>query len=149
MLSVLAQPHVFPSTSDNGKHRLELNEPGNLEDAVASFTNMIVGSGHAVVRLYCSVPTWSSATDTCLDLHDLHELKSKALLCVHDSLQSLRSSGVSASYSLAPLSSSLSVVSQRPISLELLKKAQISSGQLKRGKTVVVNIDGAPCLVLA
>jgi hypothetical protein len=105
-------------------------------------------SGNSAVRLHGTVPTWSSSSDICmfpllfnfmpliqksgLDLHDLHELRSRFLLFIHDLLQSLRSSGVRpsrsknlfemylpcrqvvASYSLAPSSSSLCLVCALP-----------------------------------
>jgi hypothetical protein len=77
---------------------------------------LVLQSGKSAVRLYCTVPTWSSSSDICmfpwpsvnyvspipksgLDLHDLHELRSRFLLFIHDLLQSLRSSGVRLSIS--------------------------------------------------
>ena len=74
--------------------------------------SLAVDSGKATIRLRCTIPTWSSATDTCslmhhgfavfywckdspgVDLYDLHELKSRALDLIHELLLSLRSSGV-------------------------------------------------------
>ncbi|KAJ6519817.1 hypothetical protein C8R45DRAFT_36701 [Mycena sanguinolenta] len=46
------------------------------------------------LRLYCTVPTWSPSSDICLDLHDLHSLRTKFLLLIHDLVRALRSSGV-------------------------------------------------------
>ena len=94
-----------------------------------------------------------------LDLHDHQELRSKFLLFIHDLLQSLRSSGVSffsyaslpqyfgshdmclfcircnqisASYSLAPSSSSLCLVCLKPINVDVLQQIQDSRENLKR-----------------
>jgi len=145
MLSVYSQAPAY-SVAQSSQCYVQL---GNMNDAVSSFTNMTILSGKAAVRLYCTIPTWSSATDTCVDLHDLHELKSRALVLIHELTQSLRASGVTASYSLAPSNLSLCVVSQQPANLDVLEKARQCSTELERGKLALITIDENPCLVLA
>lgn len=63
------------------------------------------------MRLHCAVPTWAPASDSCMlphctsaprahttrtgvDLHDLHDLRARFLVIVHDLVTSLRSRGV-------------------------------------------------------
>ncbi|KAI0308205.1 hypothetical protein B0F90DRAFT_1621768, partial [Multifurca ochricompacta] len=58
----------------------------------------------------CTVPTWSSSSDICIDLHDLHDLRSRSLHFIHDLVNSLRESGVRASYTLAPSNSPLCLI---------------------------------------
>ncbi|OAX30793.1 hypothetical protein K503DRAFT_166743 [Rhizopogon vinicolor AM-OR11-026] len=43
---------------------------------------LVSQAGHSV-HLHCSVPMWSSPSDTCLDLHNLHDLRSRILLFIH------------------------------------------------------------------
>ncbi|KAF5390272.1 hypothetical protein D9757_002937 [Collybiopsis confluens] len=81
-----------------------------LEDAVQTFTKVVVQSGSAAVRLHCSIPTWSPESNLCLDLHDLNHLRAKSLILIHDLVESLRSSGIFATYALAPAHSPLCLV---------------------------------------
>ncbi|CAA7265802.1 unnamed protein product [Cyclocybe aegerita] len=147
MLSIYPQPTALPS-KDTSHLQLEVNELGNLNDAVQSFTTRTVHTGTSAVRLHCTIPTWSASTDTCLDLHDLQEVKARFLHFIHDLLQSLRSAGVSASYSLAPSSSPLCLVSQRPIDTEVLQKVGQCSNQFKRKQVTLIDLEDAPCLVI-
>ncbi|KAJ6509534.1 hypothetical protein C8R47DRAFT_30599 [Mycena vitilis] len=78
-------------------------ELGPSSDAVEPFKQLILQSHIADLRLYCTVPTGS---DNCLDLHDLHQLRSKFLVFIHNLVQTLRSSGMTVSYVLVPSSSS-------------------------------------------
>ncbi|KDR84989.1 hypothetical protein GALMADRAFT_233523 [Galerina marginata CBS 339.88] len=128
---------------------MQLSELGNLGDAIRSFTDLTVNSGTTSVRLHCTIPTWSSSTDTCLDLHDLHDLRSRFLLFIHDLLQSLRSSGISASYSLAPSSSSLCLICQKPIdTASVVDKLYETNNKLKRDQAALVDLNGVPCLII-
>ncbi|KAJ3865473.1 hypothetical protein EV359DRAFT_80452 [Lentinula novae-zelandiae] len=81
-----------------------------LEDAVQAFTQVLVQSGRSTVRLHCSIPTWSAESNLCLDLHDLNHLRSKSLMLIHDLVNSLRSSGIFATYYLAPAHSPMCLV---------------------------------------
>ncbi|KAG2044858.1 hypothetical protein BDR03DRAFT_9998 [Suillus americanus] len=92
MVSVV--PRSFSMPSPSAKQELQLNELGSLTDAVEPFARLLSQTGRSV-RLHCSVPMWSYPSDTCLDLHDLHDLRSRILLFVHDLLESLRSAGCS------------------------------------------------------
>ncbi|KAH9486935.1 hypothetical protein JR316_0001001 [Psilocybe cubensis] len=143
---------LYPQTSPLSlpqQERPQISELGSLREAISSFTKLTADSGTSFVRLYCTVPTFSYSTDTCLDLHDLNELRSRFLPFVHDLLQSLRSSGISATYSLAPSNSSLCLVSQKPINTPaLLDKLDESSRRLKREQVALVDLDGVSCLII-
>ncbi|KAF8168099.1 hypothetical protein B0H34DRAFT_684208 [Crassisporium funariophilum] len=156
MLSVYSQPPSL-SSKDIFDQRVQFNELGNMHDAIDSFTKLIVRSGKVAIRLHCTVPTWSCSTETCLDLHDLHELRSRFLLFIHELLQSLRSSGISASYSLAPSSSSLCLVCALPpkadakntsIDIDILQKDPHFNHKLKREQVVLVDLKDGPCLII-
>ncbi|TFK41158.1 hypothetical protein BDQ12DRAFT_427511 [Crucibulum laeve] len=153
MISLLPNSALVGS---NEQPKLHLNELGTLRDAVEPFTKLllILRSGRPSIRLHCTIPTWSSSTDTCLDLHDLNDLRSRFLLFIHDILQSLRSSGILATYSLSPSSSSLSLVCAlppeagacqiKPSDVEALQNARTN----KRENVALVNLDFGPCLVI-
>jgi len=147
MLSLYSQPTpLSPVTSPES--RIQLSELSNVQDAVVSFTNLTVRSGITSIRLHCKIPTWSPSTDTCLDLHDLNELRSRFLLFIHDLLKSLRSSGVSASYSLAPSNTSLCLVCPKPVDIRVLPKLDQFNTRLKREQVALVNLDDSPCLII-
>ncbi|KAF8640334.1 hypothetical protein AX17_000006 [Amanita inopinata Kibby_2008] len=152
MISVLSHSSLPPL--DDRPAKLHFNELGTLGNAVDSFTKMLSRSGKTAVRLHCTVPTWSPSYDTCLDLHDLNELRSRALLFVHDLLQSLRAADIIASYSLTPSNLPVCLVWALPPDLsasqlqfdanELLKYVQAS----KRDNVFVADSKNTPCLVI-
>lgn len=109
MISLLPQaPHL---AKDGHQDTLQMNELGNVRDALKPTTELLSRSVHAQsVRLYCTVPTWAPSSDLCIDLHDLHDLRSRSLLFIHDLVESLRASGVPASYTLAPSNSPVCLV---------------------------------------
>ncbi|KIK93737.1 hypothetical protein PAXRUDRAFT_828651 [Paxillus rubicundulus Ve08.2h10] len=133
---------------------LHLNELGNLTDAVEPFAKLVGRSGCSV-RLHCSVPMWCPSSDTCYDLHDLHDLRSRSLLFIHDLLESLRSDGISASYRLAPSNSSscficalpteLSVPKLRTTMVEILQNIKINS----REKVFLADLEYGPALIIS
>ncbi|RDB28886.1 hypothetical protein Hypma_015522 [Hypsizygus marmoreus] len=153
MVSVISKPVSLMST-DNVQPKIKLDELGNLCDSIEPFTQLILQSGKSAVRLHCTVPTWSPASDICLDLHDLNELRSRSLLFIHDLLQSLRSSGVSASYCLAPSNSPLCLICAQPpgagnaqitsTASDLLKNAPLK----KRKHVLLADLESGPCLVI-
>jgi len=151
MLSVISS---LPAASTCHPAVQKLGDLYDSVDSVQSFTKLVLQSGKSAVRLYCTVPTWSSSSDTCLDLHDLHELQSRFLLLIHDLLQSLRSSGVVASYSLAPSNSPLCLVCALPpgsgtsqvtaSAVSMLKNTDTK----KRGNVLLGQLEHGPCLVI-
>ncbi|KAI0932191.1 hypothetical protein AcW2_000883 [Taiwanofungus camphoratus] len=95
MMSVIAQPAHIPLHVENHQPKdVELNELGNLQDALEPFAQLIRRSGRSV-RLHCTIPTVCSSSNACKDLHDLHDLRSRSLVFVHNLVESLRASGVS------------------------------------------------------
>ncbi|KAF9481433.1 hypothetical protein BDN70DRAFT_876417 [Pholiota conissans] len=147
MLLIYPPATVLPQ-KDTSEDQVQLRELGKAEDAVVSFTNLLVKTGTTSIRLHCTVPTWSSSTDTCLDLYDLHQLKSRFLLFVHDLLQSLRAAGISASYSLSPSSSSLCLICQKPVSIDIFQQLQESSDKFKREQVTLIEAESGPCLII-
>ncbi|KAG2366524.1 hypothetical protein BDR07DRAFT_1352277 [Suillus spraguei] len=164
----------MPSPSAN--QELQLNELGSLTDAVEPFARyypfdiilfwpfmrtinatlprLLSQTGRSV-RLHCSIPMWSSPSDICLDLHDLHDLRSRILLFVHDLLESLRSAGIPASYRLAPSNSSLCFICALPTELsapkvrsaavEILQNANIHA----REKVLLADLECGPALIIS
>ncbi|KAF8216244.1 hypothetical protein K438DRAFT_1705306 [Mycena galopus ATCC 62051] len=106
----LVAPRPLPSESTLDKpvdvRSVNFTELGPPSDAVEPFKQLILRSHTSDLRLSCTVPTWSPSSDNCLDLHDLHQLRTKFLVFIHDLVQALRSSGIAASYVLVPSSSS-------------------------------------------
>ncbi|TFK99660.1 hypothetical protein BDV98DRAFT_570653 [Pterulicium gracile] len=154
MTSIMTAAHspiTFNDAAGND-HTLNLNELNDLHAAVEPFTSSIIRSGQSSVHLYCKVPTWSHS-DTCMDLHDLHELRSRLLLFIPSLLRSLRSSGVKASYSLAPSDTSLCVVCAFPPQLSSQAKAAAAvvlqeQKCSKREKAILVDMDQGPALII-
>ncbi|OAX42968.1 hypothetical protein K503DRAFT_847479 [Rhizopogon vinicolor AM-OR11-026] len=152
MVSVIPRSFSMPSSSD--KQELQLNEFGSLADAMEPFARLVSQTGCSV-RLHCSVPMWSSPSDTCLDLHDLHDLRSRILLFIHDLLESLKAAGIPASYRLAPSNSSLCFICALPTefsapkvrsaAVEILQNAKINS----REKVLLADLECGPALIIS
>ncbi|KAG1769220.1 hypothetical protein CY34DRAFT_798883 [Suillus luteus UH-Slu-Lm8-n1] len=152
MVSVV--PRSFSMPSPSAKQELQLNELGSLTDAVEPFARLLSQTGRSV-RLHCSVPMWSSPSDICLDLHDLHDLRSRILLFIHNLLESLRSAGIPASYRLAPSNSSLCFICALPTELsapkvrsaavEILQNANIHA----REKVLLADLECGPALIIS
>jgi len=152
MLTVLPQTSRL-NLDDAKPAALQWNELGSLQDALEPFKKSILRSGNAAVHLHCKVPTWCQS-DTCLDLHDLHELRSRLLLFIPSLISSLRLSGVSATYSLVPSDTSLCVVCAYPPGLcspktkaatdEYLRDTKLS----KRKNAVLADLKHGPALIL-
>ncbi|ETW87209.1 hypothetical protein HETIRDRAFT_166745 [Heterobasidion irregulare TC 32-1] len=93
MISLL--PQATHLAQDGHQDTLQMNELGNVRDALKPTTELLSRSVHdQSVRLYCTVPTWAPSSDLCIDLHDLHDLRSRSLLFIHNLVESLRASGV-------------------------------------------------------
>ncbi|KAJ6575113.1 hypothetical protein B0H19DRAFT_1127217 [Mycena capillaripes] len=123
-------------------------ELGPPSDAVEPFKQLVLRSHTSDLRLYCTVPTWSSSSDHCLDLHDLHQLRSKFLVFIHDLVQALRSSGISASYVLVPSSSSRCILcaggcTDLASAVDVLQKTPLEN----RGNVLLVDL-GCPCVIV-
>ncbi|KZT44373.1 hypothetical protein SISSUDRAFT_1123910 [Sistotremastrum suecicum HHB10207 ss-3] len=71
------------------------------ETWLSSAFRTVVKSG-STVRVLCTVPTWTPSSPTFTDLHDLHNLRSRSLVFIHELLSALRAAGIQASYILAP-----------------------------------------------
>ncbi|KAJ3535469.1 hypothetical protein NM688_g6969 [Phlebia brevispora] len=120
MLSV--QPAVIPQRAripllvdeqkPSVKH-VELNELGDLQDAVEPFAKLISRSGRSV-RLYCTVPTTIPSSDFFVDAQDMQDLRTRSLVFVHNLVEALRAQGIPASYRLQPSSCPLCVVCALP-----------------------------------
>ncbi|KAI0936358.1 hypothetical protein AcW1_000622 [Taiwanofungus camphoratus] len=121
MMSVIAQPAHIPLHVENHQPKdVELNELGNLQDALEPFAQLIRRSGRSV-RLHCTIPTVCSSSNACKDLHDLHDLRSRSLVFVHNLVESLRASGVPASYRLQLSNCPLCLVCALPPGLDPTK----------------------------
>ncbi|EPQ60639.1 hypothetical protein GLOTRDRAFT_135289 [Gloeophyllum trabeum ATCC 11539] len=139
---------------DDHDASVELNELGTVDDALEFLSKMVSSSGGGSVRLHCTVPTWCSPSDTCLDLHDLHDLRSRALLFIHNLTESLRSSGIPASYRLAPCNSNLCLVCPISSKYDLNKvktdafRAVQHAGHLEREKVLLADLEHGPALII-
>ncbi|THH21553.1 hypothetical protein EW146_g13 [Bondarzewia mesenterica] len=128
---------------------------GNVHDALKPITELLSRSFHdQAIRLYCTVPTWAPSSDICIDLHDLHDLRSRSLLFIHELVESLRASGVSASYTLAPSNSSLCLVCASHSVLnksrveECAREAFEKTKPCAREKVHLVQLKDGPALVI-
>ncbi|KAH9937705.1 uncharacterized protein B0H18DRAFT_971884 [Fomitopsis serialis] len=126
MMSVMPQPAHQPALSspdhlplhvDNHEPQdVELNELGDLQDALEPFAQLIRKSGHSV-RLHCTIPT-ACPSSSCYDLYDLHDLRTRSLLFVHNLVETLRASGIPASYRLQPSNCHLCLICALPTGLD-------------------------------
>ncbi|KAI0073134.1 hypothetical protein K474DRAFT_263355 [Panus rudis PR-1116 ss-1] len=122
MLSVMPQPALLPLhiETDHQPQDVELNELGNLQDALEPFAKLIRQSGSSV-RLHCSIPTVCPSTGVYVDLYDLNALRTRSLVFVHNLVESLRDSGIAASYRLQPSSCPLCLICALPPDLDANK----------------------------
>ncbi|KAH9944372.1 uncharacterized protein BXZ73DRAFT_73902 [Epithele typhae] len=103
--------------TDRPTKDVTFNELGNLDEAMAPFTQLIKKTAHSV-RLHCTIPTGCPSSSTCADLHDLHDLRTRSLLFVHNLVESLRAAGVHASYRLQPANCAMCLVCALPSGLD-------------------------------
>ncbi|CDO71577.1 hypothetical protein BN946_scf184911.g47 [Trametes cinnabarina] len=107
--------------ADRPTQAVEFNELGNLDDAVEPFAKLIRKSGRSV-RLHCTIPTGCPPSSAAYaDLHDLHDLRSRSLVFVHNLVESLRASGIAASYRLQPASCPMCLICALPSGLDVTK----------------------------
>ncbi|KAI8995641.1 hypothetical protein BD414DRAFT_247634 [Trametes punicea] len=99
---------------------VEFNELGNLNEAVEPFAQLIRKSARSV-RLHCTIPTGCPSSATCADLHDLHDLRARSLMFVHNLVETLRASGIAASYRLQPASCPMCLICALPSGLDASK----------------------------
>lgn len=154
MITVLPQSYTEGAASATANQELQLNELDKLTDAVEPFARLASRSSCSV-RLHCSVPMWSAPSDTCYDLHELQDLRSRTLVFIHDLLESLRSNGISASYKLAPsnsplcficaLPTELSVPKVRSATVEILQNARVNARQ----KVLLADLEHGPALIIS
>ncbi|KIY71622.1 hypothetical protein CYLTODRAFT_418689 [Cylindrobasidium torrendii FP15055 ss-10] len=156
MVSVLPRTSVIPTQDlDSAQLHCPFNELGNnLTDAVEPFTRAIQKSGLASVKLYCAVPTWAPPNDPCFDLHDLHELRGRCILFLHEMLQSLRLSGMQVTYNLVPCEYALCLISAsapdvagsqvKSCALDLLRDSQ----SIKRENIILAQLSSYPSLII-
>ncbi|KAJ7254113.1 hypothetical protein B0H12DRAFT_1184373 [Mycena haematopus] len=147
----LVAPRPLPSLLDKPVDVRAVNfiELGPPCDAIEPFKQLILRSHTSDLRLYCTVPTWSPSSDNCLDLHDLHSLRTKFLLFIHDLVRALQSSGVAASYVLVPSSSSRCILcagtcADLASAIDILKKTSLPDTR----QNVLLADLGCPCLVV-
>ncbi|KAF7347834.1 putative poxc laccase transcription factor [Mycena venus] len=87
-------PSLSKPVDDPPVNFIEAGPSNSCQSMSDPFTaGLILRTHSSDLRLYCTVPTWSSSSDTCLDLHDLHQLRTKFLVFIHDLVHALRSSG--------------------------------------------------------
>ncbi|KAJ7357366.1 hypothetical protein DFH08DRAFT_851763 [Mycena albidolilacea] len=140
----------FPSLSTLDKpidvSPVSFVELGPPRDAVELFKQLILQSHTPSLRLYCTVPTWCPTSENCLDLHDLHEMRTKFLVFIHDLVQALRSSGIATSYVLVPSSSSRCILSAggSAAMVDILQKTTLP---VDTRQAVLLADLGCPCLV--
>ncbi|EIN13749.1 hypothetical protein PUNSTDRAFT_41214 [Punctularia strigosozonata HHB-11173 SS5] len=135
-------------------YRGKLVQLGNHSDALELFAKRLQQSG-GPVRFYCGLPTWCPDSDCDLDLHDLHDLKSRFLVFIHGLIESLAAAGIPASYRLAPTSSPLCVVCALPphldgpqakrMTLQAAKDAKLTG----RGKVLLTELEHGSALIIS
>ncbi|OCH96151.1 hypothetical protein OBBRIDRAFT_366678 [Obba rivulosa] len=115
MMAMIApvSEHLSLHVEHHQPKEVELNELGNLQDALEP----LIRQSAQAVRLHCTIPTLSSPSDS-YDLHDLHDLRSRSLLFVHNLVETLRASGITASYRLQVANCPLCLVCVLPPDLD-------------------------------
>ncbi|KAH9081653.1 hypothetical protein EDB83DRAFT_2334065 [Lactarius deliciosus] len=152
MLSL--HPQSLNSIPDARQDAPCVNELGDVHDALKPITELLTSTHEESVRLYCTVPTWSPSSDMCIDLHDLNDLRSRSLVFIHDLVNSLRASGVRASYTLAPSSSPMCLICACHSRLNknaIQLSAQDAYTKLKTGtreRVLLVELEEGPALVV-
>ncbi|KAJ6604649.1 hypothetical protein DFH09DRAFT_1300836 [Mycena vulgaris] len=146
MLSVASSSSPLLQPVDD--HPITFTELGAPSDAVEPFKQLVLRSHVSELRLYCTVPTWNSSSDNCLDLQELHQLRTKFLILIHDIVQALRSSGVAASYVLVPSNSSRCIMcaggcSDLASAVDILQKTPLDN----RNNVLLADL-GCPCLII-
>ncbi|KAL5535524.1 hypothetical protein ACEPAF_3618 [Sanghuangporus sanghuang] len=154
-VSIASSSGVLPQrlpTRRRGYARTE--EVSNAEDVASSFEQVTAKVNGQSLRLLCTVPTWSSSPMHCLDLHDLHDLRNRSIVFVHELLKLLRASGIQATYRLVPSSVDLATISisasetsskqQLPIDHDLLATAQ----DTEHGKTLLARTREGPVIIM-
>ncbi|KII86436.1 hypothetical protein PLICRDRAFT_44030 [Plicaturopsis crispa FD-325 SS-3] len=144
-----------PSMLEHSKRTAEvvLNELGSLCDAVEPFTQLIGRAGQSV-RLHCTIPTWAPSSDTCLDLLDFHDLRSRFLIFIHKVLESLRASGVYATYHLTPSNSPLCLICALPPDMSAFKAQHAAIDALqhthldKKDNVMLADLEHGPALII-
>jgi len=147
MLSLTSQP--VTCAADAHEVALSVNELGNVHDALKPITELLASTHEDSVRLYCTVPTWSPSSEICIDLHDLYTLRSRSLHFIHNLVNSLRESGVRASYKLMPSNSPLCLICaghSRVSAVQLSEQDALKMGV--RERVLLVELEGGPALVV-
>ncbi|KAA1471482.1 hypothetical protein DENSPDRAFT_837492 [Dentipellis sp. KUC8613] len=152
MLTIRPQIVGRPSEVDVDV-QMEVHELGDIQKALAPITELLASSDHPV-RLHCTVPTWCPSVDYCSDLHDLQDIRSRALLLLHNLIKSLHARGVSATYRLTPSSTPLCLITAsapadsreryQTCIHEALNRTQLN----EREKVLLVRHDDGPVLVV-
>jgi len=152
MLSLPSQS--VTSATDAHEAFLSVNELGNLHDALKPITELLTSKHEDSVRLYCTVPTWSPSSEICIDLHDLYTLRSRSLHFIHDLVNSLRESGVRASYKLMPSNSPLCLICVHQSRLDKsaiqlsMHDAYAKMNMGVRERVLLVEMEDGPALVV-
>ncbi|KAF8509807.1 hypothetical protein JB92DRAFT_3119520 [Gautieria morchelliformis] len=129
----------------------DMHECSDLQSAAVSFVNLLASRPERAVCLHCTVPTWSASSENCTDLHDLHELRSRSLVFVHDLCNKLGAAGIQVSYRLAPSHTSLVLLrafSDVRISTRDESHALEQAKHGGREKTFLTSLDGIPSIIL-
>jgi len=149
MLSLPSQP--VTCAADAHEVALSVNELGNVHDALKPITELLASTHEDSVRLYCTVPTWSPSSEICIDLHDLYTLRSRSLHFIHDLVDSLRESGVRASYKLMPSNSPLCLICAGHSRVDKNAFQLSAQDALKMGvreRVLLVELEDGPALVV-
>ncbi|KAF8516152.1 hypothetical protein BU17DRAFT_92983 [Hysterangium stoloniferum] len=131
---------------------VDIHEFADLQSAATSFVELVASRPRRAIRLHCTVPTWSSSSEFCTDLHDLNELRSRSLVFVHDLCEKLGSAGIQASYRLVPSDTPLVLLralpEDSPCSCDESDALNLAKHGSGRKKAILTAIDGIPSIIL-
>lgn len=158
MLAVMTPTpaHIPLHIPDDVHHskNIELNELGNLQEALELFAAKLISQSGSSVRLHCTVPTMCMPSDEYVDLHDLQALRNRSLLFVHDLVEALRASGITASYRLQPSSCPMCLVCALPPDLDANKVKAAAQAAVEnahiciREKALLADLEDGLALVI-
>ncbi|KAJ2970747.1 hypothetical protein NUW54_g12663 [Trametes sanguinea] len=112
--------------TDRPTQDVEFNE---IDSEICTLCETALHDPHrlpALLRYMCvcrpvTRPAAAHAAVIDADLHDLHDLRSRSLVFVHNLVETLRASGVAASYRLQPASCPMCLVCALPSGLDATK----------------------------
>ncbi|KIJ26915.1 hypothetical protein M422DRAFT_785099 [Sphaerobolus stellatus SS14] len=152
-MSVLLSPRALPQSAaaHPGQPVSDRHEFTDLQTASSSFVSRVIASyGRRPLRLLCTVPTWCTS-ELYPSLDDLHDLRTRSLVFVHDLCNKLQAAGIQVSYRLALCDTPLVLLRALPEDSACTRDDHDALELAKHGgreKALVTSLQGVPSIIL-